>query len=235
MEPHAPKPEIHPPRWYEYALHWSGWEMIYEHRRKVASGVAFCLIFAGFIGWLYARRATSSVQSIMRAERIVNQLTQGPGPDQEEVDAAQETKRMEVLAPVNSQLGRRFSGVIAQEEVLNKLPIDADRFHAAVQELTEAKLPLQALVVEATKLSAENKPHEALQIIETLLSKAKANTNLYTYALLQKASLLRTLNQPNESVITEIKEILSQSPRLSDSLEEWCDETPESLLNYLQN
>lgn len=236
MEPHhapTPKPDSHPPRWYEYVIHWSGWETAYEHRRRVALVVALCLLCAGFIGWLFVRRASASVYSTVRAEMIVDRLTQGNEPEKEEVDAVQETKRLEALAPLHSELGSRFSGVIAQEEVLNGSTIDCNRFHVAAQELTRSNLPLQALVVKATQLCAENKPQEALQVIDQILDKGKKCKELYTYALLQKATLLRTMNQPNDKVITEIKEIIANSPTISASIEEWCDDNPEQLLDFL--
>ena len=157
----TPKPACRPPRWYENLIHWSGWEDLYEHRRKVALVVFLCLIVIGFIGWLVSRHASESVYSTVRAEMVVDRLLKREGSSaEEEIDASEETKRLESLAPLKSELGKRFSGIIAQEEVLLDDKIDVNRFQVAASALNHANLPLQALVVEATQLCAENKWQE---------------------------------------------------------------------------
>lgn len=227
MEPsqHPPIPPVEfRPSLHDRIVHWSGWEQLAERRRPIIAGVVFVLICLWLIGWWIARSSTSSVASALRAEALVQRL-QAPGasPKTPEITVEEARKRLEALVPVGSALDVRFAGVLAEEEVLQRVsPITVDRFTVAVQNLQEASLSIDASLTTATELTKEGKADAALQALNSITEDKETRFPIArTYALLQKAVLLRDQHVSNEEVIDEIQSLLLTNPAVGEAAERW--------------
>jgi hypothetical protein len=227
MEPsqHPPIPPVEfRPSLHDRIVHWSGWEQLAEYSRPIIAGVILILICLWLVGWWVARSSTSSVASALRAEALVQRL-QSPGasPKTPEIPVEEARKRLEALVPVGSALDTRFAGVLAEEEVLQRVsPITVDRFTVAVHNLQHASLPVDASLTTATELTKEGKADAALQALNSITEDKETQFPLArAYALLQRAVLLRDQHVSNADVIDELQALLLTSPAAGEAADRW--------------
>ena len=100
---------------------WSGWEHLYEERRKVFAITILIVCFALGLGWLFSHRETSSLGKLIRAESVVATISNPENT--ESLPTIQ--KDIETLFSLahNKEVSSRFCGVLAQEELLEKREI----------------------------------------------------------------------------------------------------------------
>lgn len=228
------EPTLH---WRERLIHWSGWEKMVEYRRQLI-GITLCLIAVIWLfGWWFARQQSSSVADTLRAEMIVQRLRNPLStPDASKIAVDSELQHLAELAPVKSPLAARFSGMIAQEEVLQDVhPLSEERFSIASDNLIQAQLPLNSALVKATQLSSDGKIDEALHQIEEILSQSKnVLPQVYGYALLQKATLLRQQKMSNGMVLSELENFLSSHPDVEAAFDHVFSGKTNEALSFLK-
>ena len=241
IEPQQPPP-IPPvqfrPQWHERLVHWSGWEQLAEHRRPVIAAIVLILVFLWLMGWWVAHSSTSSVASALRAEALVQRL-QAPesNPKSPEITVEEAKRRLEALVPTGSSLSARFSGVLAEEEVLQRVqPITVDRFTVAIQNLQHASLPIDASLTQATELTKEGKTDSALQTLSSVLEHTKTPFFVArAYALVQKAALLRDQHVSNGEVIDELQALLASNSNVGEATDRWFSGKTDQVLSALRS
>jgi hypothetical protein len=201
-------------------------------------GSAFCLVaLIWLIGWWFARSESSSVVQVLRAEAIVQRLKNPEAsPGTAGISVEQDLKRLQDLAKNGTPLASRFSGVIAEEEVVQHVqPISEQRFSVASENLDYAHLPLDASLVQATLLFQAGKLDEALKAIDSILEKSvETFPEVHAYALLQKATILRKQNIPNSAVITELEAFLSTHNDVDSSFDHIFSGKIHTVLSFLK-
>ena len=222
MEPQSrPSVELRP-HWHERLAHWSGWEQISEHRRVFLAVLVLFLACLWLGGWWIMKQSSTSVVSAFRAEGLAKRL-RGPrgASDGPVLTTVEEKARLEALAAVGSPLSAFFSGVLAEEEVLQcSKPVTAARFDAAAQNLQRDGLPVDASLTEATKLIKEGKGDAAMQLLGTV-SKETSFPVARAYALLQKACILKDRHVSNDDVIEELKALVQSDPVVREAVDQW--------------
>lgn len=236
MEPQQRPPVELRPHWHDRLIHWSGWEQLSERRRPVLGALILILLCVWMIVWWVGRRSTTSVASALRAEALVQRLrSPKETPDLPSMTVKEERERLEALVPVKSALSPRFSGVLAEEEVVQRVqPITKDRFIVAIQNLRQASLPVDAAVTEATELTKEGKTVDALQTLDTVTQET-AFPVVRAYALLQKAVLLRDQHVSNGEVIDELQTLLQSSSMVRDVVDQWFSGQGDRALTALRS
>ena len=210
------------PHWHERLAHWSGWEQISEHRRVVLTALLFVLACLWLAGWWVAKQSSTSVVSAFRAEILAQKLrTPKEASDGPTMTIGEEKSRLETLASVGSALNVQFSGVLAEEEVLQRSqPVTGALFDVAAQNLRRASLPIDASLTEATKLTKEGKEDTALQVLDTVPKEASFSV-ARAYALLQKAFLLKNRHASNDEAIDELKALVQSNPAVREAVDRW--------------
>jgi hypothetical protein len=236
---HPPIPPVQfRPQWHERLVHWSGWEQLAEHRRPVIAAIVLILVLLWLMGWWVARSSTSSVASTLRAEALVQRL-QAPEstPKSPEITVEDAKKRLETLVPTGSSISARFSGVLAEEEVLQRVqPITVDRFTVAIQNLQQASLPIDASLTQATELTKEGKIDSALQTLNSVVEDTKTQFFVArAYALLQKAVLLREQHVSNGEVIDELQTLLTSNANVGEAADQWFSGKTDRVLAVLRS
>ena len=228
------EPSLH---WHDRLLHWSGWEQMVEYRRQLI-GITVCLVVViGLIGWWIARRESSSVTDVIRAEIVVQRLRNaGASPEAPTIPVQTDLKRLEELSPLGTQLSSRFSGVIAEEEVLQDvIPLSEERVTIATDNLLQANLPLDGAIVKATQLTNDGKVDEAMRIIDETIVKSRDDfPQIHGYALLQKATLLHQQHRSNITVISELETFLSSNPEVDSSFDHMFSGKVREMLEFLK-
>lgn len=210
MEPtqQPPKsPKELEPHWHERLLNWSGWEKMAEYRAQFIGAALSLVVIVILIGLWYSRSESSSVANTLRAEAIVHRLRlEEVAPEKSENSTETDLTRLKELSPPRSALFSRFSGVVAEEEVLQHVqPLSKSRFDMASLTLCNASLPLFSSLTTETYLSHEGKGDDALRLLDETIDKTKEQYPIvHMYALLQKAVLLREQQKANASVIDEV-------------------------------
>ena len=236
-------PTQHPPRieptlnWHERWLHWSGWEQIVEYRWQLIGSTVCLVALVWLLGWWFARTESSSVAQTLRAEAIVQRLRNPEStPEVSEISVQQDLERLKELCPLKTPLGTRFSGVIAEEEVLqNVQPISEERFSIASKNLEQASLSLESSLVLATQLSEEGKIDEALRTLDDTISKSGDDfPQAHAYALLQKAALLREQKKANSEVIEEVERFISSHPDVEATFDHVFSGKAREVLAFLK-
>lgn len=225
MEPveHSQKqPVDFQPSWHDRLLHWPGWEQMIEHWRSLLGIALVVLLVVWTIGWLLVRSETSSVAQTLRAESVVRRL-QSPGSTPERVGAKEDFQQLRENAPAGSALASRFSGIFAEEEILQHVtPISPAPFEQAAQILDAAQLPIDASLTRATLLTKEGKLEEAVAVLDNVLrSNASDFSETHMYALLQKATILRDRQMDNGEVLDALQKFLQEHPGAGNSLDQW--------------
>lgn len=239
MDPtHPPLPKSQQPSlsWHERLLHWSGWERMVEYRWQLIGGTLLVVLFVWLFGWFMARRQSSSVVDTLRAEMMVYRLKNpgaAPGTPATAVDV--DFHRLEELCPPQTALGKRFSGVLAQEQILQDIrPLSAIFFSTAAETLSEAQLPLHGACTQAAMATGNGKNDEALKCIDKILEKTGDQfPQLHGYALLQKAALLCQLKRPNGATIEELREFVASHPQVEKTFDIICAGRTQELLSLL--
>ena len=229
QQPSQKLPEAHFPGWYERILLWSGWESLVEYRRQLL-GVVLCLaLFIFCIGWWFAKNESSSIGSTLRAEAIVQRL-QSPEstPETSKTAADIDLQRLNELASKGSSLSSRFSGVIAEEDLIQHVePLSSERFAIASKNLTLATLDLHSELVESTLFSQQGRIDDALRVLDNVIAKSLTQEStplfpeLHAYALLQKATLLCEQKKSNSAVVDELQQFLDSHPSVETSFDSW--------------
>ena len=235
-------PKLTLPTWYDRLLMWSGWESVVEYRGQVITGIVCLIAGAWLIGWWLSRSESSSVSQTLRAEVIVERLrSPGATPQKEGYSVEKDAQQLALLASVGTPIGDRFSGVVAEEELLaHTTPLVAQRFDTAVHQLTEASLPLQSTVVRATLLANEGQVEQALNLLDELLGNSAliqsdtAFPQLRAYALLQKAAVLHGQKKPNSAVIDELHQWMNSHPQVEQAMDSWVSGESAQLIDSLR-
>ena len=222
--------------WHERLIHWSGWERLAEYRRSVFIIAILALACVWLIGWWVAKRSTTSVASAIRAEAFVERLrSPGNAAEAPAMTIEEARKRLEALIPPYSALGVRFSGILAEEEVLERVqPITEARFATAVRNLREASLPTDVAVTEATKLTKEGKTEDALQALSKIIDEPSFPL-ARAYALVQKALLLHDQRSSNEEVVDEFQAFLRSNAAVREAVDQWVSNRNDQLLSVLRS
>jgi hypothetical protein len=230
------KPIKSPLHWHERLLHWSGWEHVIEYRWQLI-GISLCLItMIWILAWWFARSESTSLSQTLRAEAIVQKLRNPESaPEPSEISVEKALQRLKELIPLGTPLATRFSGVIAEEEVMQHVhPISQERFSIASENLLQARLPTKSSLVLATQLSQDGKIDEALLIIDDIIAKSAVNfPQEHAYALLQKASLLREQKKANGAVIHELEQFLTSHPDIEASFDHVFSGKARDILAFL--
>ncbi len=235
MDPHHKSIEssLH---WHERLLHWSGWEQIVEYRCQLIGLSVAIIALVSLFGWWVARRQSSSVADTLRAEMIVHRLRHPEASSESPpISVSRDLQRLEDLAPLGTPLGARFSGVIAQEEIVQGgQPISQERFSVASEALLQAQLPLHSACVQATMLSASGNIDEAIGVLNTIIEKTGEEfPNLHGYALLEKISSLRAQQKSNRTVIAELERFLASHPETAAAFDRIFSGKTRGLLDFL--
>ena len=230
------------PTWYDRIAHWSGWEKMVEYRAQFIGGTLCFVALVWLIGWWFASSESSSMAHALRAEAIVQRL-QAPGstPDTSEPAVGQDLQRLVDLAPLGSPISTRFSGVIAEEEILQHVhPLTQARFDIAAQNLVQATLPIDASIPKATFLSKQGNGDDAIRVLDEMITSSAGEgggqpfPEVHAYALLQKIALLRAQHKPNGAVIDELRLYLSSTPDVEASFNHWLSGKSSQFLSFLR-
>jgi hypothetical protein len=228
------KPENLPPfRLFDRFTDWSGWETLYEHRRKVF-GVAFLVValLLGFV-WLIAQYQTSSLNTLFKAETLVSTIT---NPEDTLPNIEKDSEQLFTLSENNEVLAR-FCGTLAQEDILRETPPLTQKYFEALEEkmLAENNPDLFALAKAAI---AEK--DICLKDIEGVLSSLKVQKKetscitLYTYLLIQKAKILSEQGTSPSETILELSNIFSNNQNIADFFENWLHCNTNDFLTSLE-
>jgi hypothetical protein len=218
---------------------WSGWENLYEHRNKLFAGVIiFLAVIFGFFSML-SRYTASSATSIIKAEKIVEKLrnpTTTPEEPSSTTSYSDLLDRLEAIVPTKGDLAKRFSGVIAQEEVLQKLPLNDNRWQTAHNVLISDALSAYEKILTITKATHESHFEEALTTIDELSKKEEVQKSavFYSYLLLQKASILFEQKKNNKQIIDELHDLISKNEDVQVIFDRACTNGNIALLEFLQ-
>jgi hypothetical protein len=208
-----------------------------EYRAQLIGGTLCLFVLVILSGWWYSRRESSSVASTIRAEAIVQRLRQSKAsPETADISVQQGLQRLEELTPQGTSLFTRFSGVVAEEEVLqNVQPLSKDRFDIASKNLEQADLPIDSSITSATFLSRSGNVDEALRLLDQTIEKSGDRFPMaHAYALLQKAELLREQNKTNTAEIDELTRYMSSHPELEASFDHVFSGKAHSAIAFLK-
>ena len=234
----SPKIPSEPPlNWHDRILNWSGWEQMAEYRWQLIGAAVSLVAVVWLLGWWFARSESSSVANNIRADLIVQRLRNpGSSAASSEVSVQQDLQRLEDLCPKGTPLATRFSGVIAEEQILQNVhPLSNQRFSTASESLAESNLPFDSAIVLATKLTEEGKNEEALRIIDDTIAKTGADfPEAHAYALLQKITLLRGLKKANAEVIEDLQQFLASHPDVQSSFDLIFSGKAQDILAFLK-
>jgi hypothetical protein len=226
-----------PLNWHDRILNWSGWEQMAEYRWQLIGAAVSLVAVVWLLGWWFARSESSSVANSVRADLIVQRLRNpGSSSASSEVSVQQDLQRLEGLCPHGTPLAARFSGVIAEEQILQNVhPLSNQRFSVASENLVQSNLPLESAIVLAAKLTEEGKNEESLRIIDDIIAKTDADfPAAHAYALLQKITLLRKLKQSNANVVEDLQQFLAFHPDIQSSFDLIFSGKTQDILAFLK-
>jgi tetratricopeptide (TPR) repeat protein len=182
------------------------------------------------ICWWFARSESSSITQTLRAEAIVEKLRSPESTAEELTIAAAEgfDQKLDELSPPGTSLSTRFSGVIAEEALLQHAqPVPEPRFVVAEKNLSKVSLDLHSLLVQGALLFQQGKLDEAIRVFDDVLGKtaeqnqAESFPTMRAYAMLQKAALLWEQKKPNSALIEELQQFLSSRPDQEKYFDTW--------------
>lgn len=216
-ETHSPKTPF--PLLLGQVADWSGWEYLYEERRKVFAFIILIVAVLLGIGWLVSKKQTSSLGDLLQAEAIVTTITDPSSDVPPETIEKDATKLLSFSQ--DPTILSRFCGVLAQEDILTKeKDFNKKPFDTTSKQLIEQGCPMLSSLVQASLIQETGSKDEALKKIDDLL----VETHLpwfRLYLLIQKAYLLQELGKPNNHVIEELKTCAKGIDEVNDFFEEW--------------
>jgi hypothetical protein len=198
---------------------WSGWEYLYEERRKVTAIVIVIVCLLLGLGWFASKRETSSLGKLLRAEAVVDAITD---PSNEEPPATIQADVSTLFSlSQNEEVVSTFSGVLAQEEIVaKKRDLEATFFDITSKKALEQGCPTIASVTQLSLLQGKGLREEALTKIEELLSQPNSPW-MSLYLLIQKAHILQELGRPNFSTIEELRAVSKNIESVDDFFNTW--------------
>ena len=209
------------------------WDLLYEKRKQVIFSLFALVLLVSVVSIFASKRESSSISQILKGERSVAHLTRPPSTDQKIV-YEEELDTLLSLLSQSSSLANRFAGVAAQEEILQNRELSTKWFELAANRLDKANLPLYSSIVRATKESEQDDNVQALEILNEILSVEETNSKVRFYALLQKAFILKKINQSNNEVIEKIETLIEEDPDIVGLFDVWMRDTPTNVLTFLK-
>jgi hypothetical protein len=205
----------------ERILAWKGWEKIWHERAKIFAYTFLIIALLSIIGFFLSKSATSSIQKKMAAQDLALQLQvpkEGP-----QIQQDQESQRLIDIVQSDTSLQKRFSGVVAEEEIIRSLPLSKESFSQAAKVLQEASLPLYEQFVQASYLVEDKKYTDALKLLDTMKEQSSSYNVPITFAaiLLQKAYLLKITAGNFQGTVDELKAYLKGHPDIVPVLDSW--------------
>jgi len=215
--------------WYERIR----WDRLYEKRKQILFLFFALIVIVWVVSSFASKRESSAISQTLKGELSVIRLTRPPSTDQKIV-YEEELDTLLSLLSQSSSLANRFAGVAAQEEILQNRELSTEWFELAINRLDEANLPLYSSIVRATQESEQNENTKALEILNEILSVEETNSKVQFYALLQKAFLLKKIDQPNGEVIEKIETLIEKDPDIVGLFDVWMRDTPTNVLSFLK-
>ena len=208
-----------------------------EYRWHLIGISVFLVAVIWLLGWWFAKSESSSVTNSLRADLIVQRLRNpGSSTASPEVSVKQDLQRLEDLCPERTRLATRFSGVIAEEQILQDIyPLSNQRFSVASENLVQSNLTFDSAIVLATKLTEDGKNEEALGIIDDTIAKTGTEfPETHAYALLQKITILRRLKKSNTDVIEDLQQFLASHLDVQSSFDLIFSGKVQDILAFLK-
>jgi hypothetical protein len=231
QQSNSPKPSVS--LLFSHMADWSGWEYLYEERRKVSACVILVVCILLGIGWLVSRKQSSSLGMLIQATNTVNTITKPTSDESQEIIQHASEKLFSLSA--DPSVLSLFCGVLAQEDVLTKgKELNRNFFTLTSKQLIEQGCPQLSSLVQATLIQENGSKQEALQKIEDLLPQSQLPW-LGLYLLIQKAYLLQELGKPNDTVIEELKTRAQAIESVNDYFEDWFHTTPADFFDTLKH
>lgn len=230
---HGHNPKKPPlPSFFSRLTEWSGWEYLYEERRKVLLVVLLVIGFVLGLGWIISRKQSSSLGKIIQAEALVTTITD---PSSEETDATVQ-KAVDTLFSLSKDplVLSRFCDVLTQEEILTKKKdLTPDFCDATSLQLSQQNCPVLSSLMELTLLQRKGSWQQALSKVDEM--KEQFHTPwLSLYLLIQKAHILGELGQSTHQVIEELRSAAGQIESVDEFFETWFQATANDFFNSLE-
>ena len=183
--------------------------------------LALFLIILSFI-W---NRKEQKLEEIKTAYALVGQLNResflgNTGP-QESVDRGETLKKLTTIVQQDRELQKEFSGVIAQEMIVDKEKKLSPWAEYATKVLTTLHAPRYADFSTASTAASEQDianaytlaSHLRLELEKNNKMLALTHPSLYVYTLLHLASCAKALNQPKEKeeALAALKQFIHES------------------------
>jgi hypothetical protein len=231
MEQGTQNPKTPLPLLFSRIADWSGWEYLYEERRKVSAIIILGIcIFLG-IGWFISKKQTSSLGMLLQAENVVSTITNPTVKLAPEAIEKDSDKLFNLTS--SAAVSSRFCGILAQEDILmHSHELKASFFDTTSKQLDKQGFPLLSQLAQTTLTQGTGSKEEALQKIDSLLPQSRLPW-LTLYLLTQKAYLLKELGKPNEEVIEELKNQAKTIKSVEDFFEDWFHLTSSDFFESL--
>jgi len=209
------------------------WDYLYERRKQLLFLFFALILFVWIVSVFVSKGETTSVSQTAQAERIVAHLTRPPPTDQK-IAYEKELDSLLDLLSHSPSLASRFSGIAAQEEILQKRDLSEKWFEMAGNTLEDARLPVYKSIVQATLYSEQNETEKAFIILDTILSNNEIVPKVRFYVLFQKAFILKKLHRSNDDEIEGMKKIIETDPDISGLFDVWVRDSATNVLAFLK-
>ena len=192
--------------------------------------LALFLIILSFV-W---NRKEQKLEEIKTAYTLVEQLNRESflgNTGKQEVDRGETIKKLTAIVQHDAELQKEFSGVIAQEMIVDKEKKLSPWAEHAVQVLNTLHAPHYASFSGASTAASEHNVADAYILASNLRLELEKNNkalalthpSLYAYTLLHIASCAKALNQltAKEEALTALKQFVHESlenSRVTDSV-----------------
>jgi len=184
---------------------------LYEKKGQIAAFGACALIAILLMVWFFHTREQKKTDqyqiAALIAEKLENKSKLFPANEQAGKSKTNEQlfQDLKKLADNDSSVRDHFNGLIAQEYLLKDEGDKAEPYaKRAIHCLRSSGLPLYASFSECSLLIGQNRPREALQVIQKMeemstLASPSHHPHLYAFLLMQKAAIQESLGKKEEA------------------------------------
>jgi len=204
--------------WQERLFTWSGWEKIGLYRKQLIIALISLIFIIWMLGFAFSRSEKSSTVALFQAQNLVQKFQENQLDKQ---TAEQNLTQLELLAPIGSDLSKRFSGYIAQEQLIQGSPFEKARIETSKKVLRTNNLDLYEQLNQICQWQKEEDSEKALSALADVLEKSEDTPYVHFYALLMQAALLQKAHIDNSTSIEQARAQLQASPEVRLLFESW--------------